>query len=88
MNPLHFDVQTSTLKKYTKIIFKIELSNETHIKSSLNIANQKSLFADGDWWKFGITEDGLYKIDVSLLKKIGITPANLPSIFDIAIFWW
>ena len=86
VNPLHFDVQTSTLKKYTKIIFKIELSNETHIKSSLNIANQKSLFADGDWWKFEITEDGLYKIDVSLLKKIGITPANISSIFDIAIF--
>ena len=43
----------------------------------LKIANQKSIFADGDWWKFEITEDGLYKIDVSLLKKIGITPANL-----------
>ncbi len=39
--------------------------------------SQGSVLASGDWYKFGITKSGIYKIDASLLSSMGIDPNSI-----------
>ena len=38
-----------------------------------------SVLASGSWYKIGVSETGVYKIDVPLLNKLGISTSNLSS---------
>jgi hypothetical protein len=38
-----------------------------------------SVLAEGAWYKIGVTAQGVYKIDLALLNKLGINVSNLPS---------
>mgnify|MGYP006268451419 CR=1 FL=1 len=38
-----------------------------------------SVLSKGEWYKIGITSEGVYKIDVNFLKSIGVNVANLNS---------
>ena len=36
-----------------------------------------SVLANGDWYKFGITKDGIHKIDKKFLEQLGVNTASL-----------
>lgn len=38
---------------------------------------QSSVLSTGNWYKFSVTEDGVYKINATLLQKAGINPAQI-----------
>ena len=38
-----------------------------------------SVLATGNWYKMGIKQEGIYKVDVNLLGNLGISTANLSS---------
>ncbi|MDX2189878.1 MAG: type IX secretion system sortase PorU [Bacteroidota bacterium] len=46
-----------------------------------NLVNAKykfsSVLAFGDWYKIGITETGIYKIDFNFLKRMGLDPTKI-----------
>lgn len=39
----------------------------------------KSVLASGNWYKFSVSQPGIYKIDIAFLNKLGVTASNLPS---------
>lgn len=43
----------------------------------IKVLAQSSVLATGEWYKFGVTQDGIHKIDASFLKKIGINLTGL-----------
>jgi Peptidase family C25 len=44
---------------------------------TLSSARQNSILSTGKWYKFSVTEDGIYKIDYNLLKRAGINPDQI-----------
>lgn len=45
-----------------------------------------ALLAAGTWIKLEVAEDGIYKIDATYLRSLGIEPSSLTSIADVKIF--
>ena len=41
-----------------------------------NFAEQ-SVLSEGSWYKIGVTESGIYKLDQSFFNQIGLSPANV-----------
>lgn len=44
---------------------------------SVSALCQSSVLSSGIWYKFSVTEDGVYKISYALLQKAGINPAQI-----------
>ena len=38
-----------------------------------------SVLSTGNWFKIGVKQEGIYKIDIPFLNSLGINTANLPS---------
>jgi len=38
-----------------------------------------SVLSTGSWFKIGVNQEGIYKIDIPFLNSLGINTANLPS---------
>jgi hypothetical protein len=38
---------------------------------------QKSMLSEGQWFKLAVTGSGIYRVDVSLLSKMGVEPASV-----------
>ena len=49
-------------------------------------AAANALLATGMWFKMEVVDDGIYKIDATYLRSLGIEPSSLSSISDIKIF--
>ncbi|MFA6541551.1 MAG: type IX secretion system sortase PorU, partial [Bacteroidota bacterium] len=49
-------------------------------------AARHSVLSSGQWVKMEVVQDGMYKIDATYLRAVGIEPASLSSIYDIKIF--
>ncbi len=45
-----------------------------------------SVLASGMWFKVEVIEDGMYKIDASYLRTLGVNLSSLTSIYDVKIF--
>jgi hypothetical protein len=43
----------------------------------LSLHAQKSVLATGEWYKLAITQSGIHKIDVALLRKMGVDPSKI-----------
>jgi hypothetical protein len=50
--------------------------SEYEISSSKTII-QNSVLSDGDWYRFKVTEDGLYKIDKAAFEEMGISIGSI-----------
>ncbi|MBI3481884.1 MAG: hypothetical protein HY015_02725, partial [Bacteroidetes bacterium] len=57
------------IKKFHFIIFLLS--------SGISALGQSSVLNSGNWYKFSVTSDGIFKIDYSLLQKAGIDPAQV-----------
>lgn len=70
----------SAIRKNTSGQFERLKSFELEVLTSANttagiasrIYTPNSVLASGDWYKIGVTQDGVYKIDYTFLKKLGI----------------
>lgn len=49
------------------------------IQNATNRGIYNSVLNDGDWYRFSINETGIYKVDFSFLKSLGIDTSNLNS---------
>lgn len=75
-------IKVSSNGTYEKLVsFELKIQPQA---SSLKLnGSMKPMFVPssvlntGRWYKIGITEDGIYKIDRTLLKKIGINPDSI-----------
>lgn len=45
-----------------------------------------ALLSSGLWYKMEVTDDGIYKVDATYLRSLGVEPSSLSSITDIKIF--
>ncbi|MBN2571337.1 MAG: hypothetical protein JXA68_04355, partial [Ignavibacteriales bacterium] len=83
-----FKVNFSPISNSTELIkdeiFSSEILNfeiaknwgiQSQTKKGQSILN--SIFLSGSWYKFSVPEEGIYKIDYSLLQSIGITPSSI-----------
>lgn len=50
----------------------------TFIAQAQRTYGPQSVLANGNWYKIGVTREGVYRIDLSLLNNLGIT-GNIPS---------
>lgn len=74
-------VYNKTLGVYQKVIrIQIKLftrgRNLTN-KSSNKSTVQNSVLASGDWYKIAVTKDGVFKLDYSFLKNLGLDVDNI-----------
>ena len=86
ISPLEYNPNSKILKRLKNIEFEINVNLENQKVTVQNKLIQTSIFAEGSWWKFPISEDGLYKIDYNLLKNLGISLNSINSIYDISVF--
>jgi len=49
-------------------------------------AATNSLLSSGTWFKVEVMDDGIYKIDASYLRSLGVDPSSLSSITDVKVF--
>ncbi len=98
--PVKFNVNSSTIRIYTKIIFQIDFApgqiaadvveDELLEYSIINYSTAKSwikqekklskvvggsVLAEGEWVRFETPDEGIYKIDRSMLASFGFDPA-------------
>nr|MBA3900452.1 type IX secretion system sortase PorU [Bacteroidota bacterium] len=72
--------QNPSTGSYEKLISAtLVLSPDGGAKSGRSSRNYApySVLSTGDWYKFGVAKDGIFKIDYDFLKKIGINPEEL-----------
>ena len=62
----------------TNLIF---LSLNSYSQSSVNEFASGSVLSKGKWFKMAVTADGIYRIDYSKLKQLGLSDPSNPRIF-------
>ncbi|HTR81355.1 MAG TPA: type IX secretion system sortase PorU [Bacteroidota bacterium] len=72
---------------------KASLLNYTTVKGTLSTraaAPQRvlsnSVLSTGTWFKLQVSDDGIYKIDASYLRALGMDPTTIPSMTDLKIY--
>ena len=60
------------------IIFPV---SRVYAQTGKNEFTSRSVLADGQWFKIAITADGIYRIDYSKLKQLGLSNPSNPEIF-------
>jgi hypothetical protein len=110
--PIQFDPVSKTLRKYSRILIRVNYGERDQIRSSsvelewartfINYTEglrwipavtllkkgvqYNSLLSTGTWYKLEVKEDGMYKIDASYLRSLGIDLSSIGSIRSIRIF--
>lgn len=81
--PLRFNAEIGKIERLLSFTLSVNpMSNGASAKkTSFNYATN-SILANGNWYKFGVTQDGVYKLSYSFLKELGlpidsINPKNI-----------
>jgi hypothetical protein len=61
--------------------FLIILPNDLHAQNVKDNYSSSSVLASGDWFRIAVTSDGIYRIDYSILKQLGLVNPSNPRIF-------
>ena len=64
-----FEYLVSAQLVYDELLVSQRLGNRTYAASSV--------LSTGNWYKFGVTSTGLYKLDYAFLKSLGMNPDNI-----------
>ncbi len=70
---------TGHIEKITQITGEIETFNSNKTKPKSFASNSVLASGSGDWYRIGVPEDGLYKIDYSFLQNLGVNMQNLST---------
>jgi hypothetical protein len=64
------------------ILFVVTLPvQDAYTQPAINEYSSNSVLADGQWFKIAVTGDGIYRIDYSKLKQLGLLNPSNPRIF-------
>lgn len=75
--PIQVHKSGRTMRKYDRITYNITKYNIRTNKAASRIYAATSVLASGEWFKVGLTQDGLYRIDKNLLNQLGVNTNNL-----------
>jgi hypothetical protein len=77
--PFFIDRESGNIKKVKT--FNLEYKTSPLSKDTETVFRKaepfESVLASGEWYKFGVTDDGVYKIDYEYLTGLGIDPASI-----------
>jgi hypothetical protein len=78
--PLRINPRTGGIEKLVSFEVAIETAANRSItpQAKLSKAASNSVLASGNWYKIGVTSDGVYKLSYEFLELLGADPANLP----------
>lgn len=73
-----YDPATETLRRYTTYTITVRFGtgtvlSKTEACTNPHLATTQSILSTGRWFRFPITEDGLYKIDAAYLQTLGVS---------------
>jgi hypothetical protein len=57
------------------------LSVNLNAQKAKDIYSSSSVLSSGDWFRIAVTSDGIYRIDYSKLKQLGLANPSNPRIF-------
>lgn len=77
VNGVRKNKQSGDFEKLVRYSGTISTSEKIVVTQKSHIANSVLSSGNGDWYKIGVTEDGVYKIDYDFLIKIGIDVNSL-----------
>ncbi len=83
--PLEWNELTETWEKITRIKVEIISKSVSSLRKKSFATSSVLSSGSGDWYKIGITQDGLHKIEYTYLQEIGVDMAGLNS-DDINVF--
>ncbi|MBG0859093.1 MAG: type IX secretion system sortase PorU [Bacteroidales bacterium] len=71
------------MRKPIKILplLLILLNYNLQVQSAGDSYSQESVLASGTWFKIAVTSDGIYRIDYTILKQLGLSNPSNPRIF-------
>ncbi|HNI02325.1 MAG TPA: hypothetical protein PLO94_08240, partial [Chitinophagales bacterium] len=69
--------QLQLLQSFDIDIIAIENNSNLRPSSTLQSYVNNSVLANGDWYKFGVTKAGIYKLDFNFFKQLGINTGNI-----------
>jgi len=70
-------IENGQIKKIESFTLEYSFTSKTNKKAPLPVYKSNSVLANGTWYKFSIDTTGIFKIDKSLLQKIGISTNGL-----------
>ena len=44
---------------------------------NFTVKSQNSVLSQGRWFKIGVTQTGIYRVDVAFLRQLGVNPAEI-----------
>lgn len=85
--PLRRNPSTGRAEKLISFQINYRTRTSSSVQKAAGIAtfNQQSVLSSGDWFKFGVTSDGVYKVTAYMLLNAGMNPAQL-SLSGIRVF--
>ncbi|MCX6350866.1 MAG: type IX secretion system sortase PorU, partial [Bacteroidetes bacterium] len=78
--PLRKNIQTGMAEKLVSATIEIQLTPFEKNKSTRTLNKkgpQTSLLKDGTWYKLGVEQTGVYKLDYNYLKNLGLDMNNI-----------
>ncbi len=76
--PVYFDYLENRYFKIDKLVIGLTKKHSKSITAQLRTSEtDNSVLANGTWIKIPVTENGIYKLDESYLKKAGITTTSI-----------
>jgi hypothetical protein len=63
------------------LFFALLLQGNLHAQAPKDNYSSSSVLSSGQWFKIAVVKDGIYRIDYSKLKQIGLTDPSNPKIF-------
>ena len=66
-----------TLERLVEFRLNTQLLGTQPTRTQARSYTRNSIFASGQWIRLAVTSNGVYKIDYSLLKSLGIDPDNV-----------
>jgi hypothetical protein len=68
------------LLKILAVCFLVSTQN-LHAQKAMHSYSSSSVLSSGEWFRIAITTDGIYRIDYSRLKQLGLTYPSNPRIY-------
>ncbi len=78
---LSFEPETGELTRYRTILFRVRFASGAGAalgtSSNPHLDISRSVLADGSWFKVPIEEEGIYRVDRSVIAALGLNPASV-----------
>ena len=77
LRPARRNSQTGQPERLVAFDYRYQPVAARTTANTAHVYGPKSVLADGDWFKIGVAESGVYKLDKTTLSKMGLNVASL-----------